>query len=462
MNKVKVILLSVIALCTVNNNAKSYQGLAISKPFNTISNKLNMVLDNVKQNIYDNTSVKSLSTNCNSTINGIKNTVNDLKTQIFSNKNDNVNNLKNDLKGKTITFDSNSNKITQNKITEQNQIVEKKTELTPYKKLTKKEERQATKLIKSWVDNYLKKKNIKLFIANTKEKLEEYTNELNKKHSYNMAILNKMLIDSALCDILKNNSQYKEILSNNINYNILISLFALNADENKEVLNDITAELDKYNFDLKVFSKIVSLYNETNKKINEKLKEEKNKKQELAINNNNSFSIIGNKDKKDFKISDEKYLPKIKTKLSTLKDEDKNALLDDFSDVLEGNDNIKINNQSVDQYFKLNNSLSADQKLYDIIFSLVKIEMFSQTISLFNPFSSSISLMSTIFQTLPNNNSSKQFMAIQTTSYTSMFTCFNNFFDFGGLGFGYSFGNIFNFIPSFGFGTVFINSLLRL
>ena len=407
MNK-KLIVLSIIALCVVNNNAKSYQGLEISKPFNNISNKSNVILDNVKQ-----TSVQLSQFNNN-------NAVNDL--------------------------------------------VEKKMELKSSHKFTKHEKRQATKLIKNWVDNYLEKKNIKLFIANTKEKLDKYTKELNNKHPYNMAILNKMLIDSTLCDILKNAPQYENILRDKINYNILISLFALNAYKNKEVLKDITEELDKHNFNLQVFPTIVSIYNEANKKINEKLKEEKNtnKKQELKINNSNSFSIAGNEKEKykfdDLKINKEQHLPKIKNKLSTLKDEDKNALLDDFSDVLESNDNIKINNQSVDQYFKLNNSLSTDQKLYDIIYSLVKIEMFSQIISLFNPFSSSISLVSAILtpiSTLTYNI--KPIVTISTQSYNSTPYYFGKYFGFGG--FGYSFGSMFNtFMPRFGFKTLFINS----
>lgn len=473
MNKITLFLSSVIALCSINNDAKSYQGLEISRPFNTISNKFNTVIDSVKQSINDNMSIKSLSTNDNSIINGVKNTVNDLKTQVFSNNS--INNLKKNLQGKTITCYTSDNKvsnansfsITPNKSKEQNTLVEKKTELTSSKKLSKQEERQAIKIMKNLVNDYLEKKNIKLFVANTKEKLDKYTKELEKKHSYNMAILDKMLINSALADVAKDKPKYQEVLRNNLSYNFIVSLFALNADTNKDVFNYLAENLSKNNIKLSSLDwKYASdLYYETKDKINEKLKntEESKSKNKLTIENNNSFSIIGNKKEKrkfdDLKISNEQYLPKIKTKLSTLKDEDKSALLDDFSDVLNGNDDIKINNKSVDQYFKSSNSLNTDQKLYDIMYSLVSVGMFSQVMSLFNPFSSSISLMSTVLTSvITSSSNSKPIVTISTTSCAST-AYFGNYFGFGNFGFGYSFGSMFNsFMPSFGFGTMFTSS----
>lgn len=464
MNK-KSIVLSIIALCIVNNNAKSYQGLEISKPFKTISNKLNMVIDNVKQSINDNMSAKSLSTNDNSIINGIKNTVNNLKAQLSSNNS--INNLKKNLQGKAVTYYTSSNETNNNKISNVNSFsitqnkLKEKTELSLKKKFNKQETKQAIKIMKNIVNDYLKEKNIKLFVANTKEKLEEYTKELNKKHSYNMAVLDKMLIDSALAEVSKDKPKYQEVLRNDLSYKFIISLFALSADTNKDVFNYLAENLNKNNIDLSSldWKYAVDLYYATLDKINEKLKnaeQNKNKnKSKLTIENNNSFSIIGSKKEENnttkfdnLKISHEEYFPKIKTKLSTLSDEDKNDLLDDFSDVLNGNDNIKINNQSVDQYFKSNNNLNTDQKLYDIMYALVNVGMFSQTISLFNPFSSSISLMNTIFTTaFTSQVSNKQVVTISTTPFASM--CFSNYFGFGS--FGYSFGNVFNnFMSSFG------------
>lgn len=475
MSKIKLIALTLLT-ASAFDNVNAFQDLEISKPFNFIKNsvnKLNIVNkpssnNNIKQNIDDNMSVKSLSTAANSIVNGVKNTVNDLKVQLSVK--DSINNLKNNLKGDTVTFNANKIKTSINKVENQNSF-----SINPIKKekkenFTKQEKKKATKLIKNWVDNYLSKKNIKLFIANTDKKLKKYNEELKKPHSYNMFVLDKMLIDSALTGILKDNPHYQSLLRSNINYNILISLFALNANESKGVFYDIAKELDKHNFNLNTFTKIVDLYKKADIKINDEIKDKvKKEKQEkaqtkpvivdktLVKDNVNSFSIIGNKKK----LNNEEYLPKLKTKLSSLNNDEKNALLDDLSEALAGGDddfpnNFNINDKPVGQYLQSlsdcyaiqsSNNLSTDQKLFNIIVSLVKVDMLSYTINLLNPFSSGISLMSMMFQSEPTINSNSTSIVMFSKSYTSVKSYFRQTFD-----------SMFSVIPSIG--TLFTSSFL--
>jgi hypothetical protein len=140
-------------------------------------------------------------------------------------------------------------------------------------------EKQAIRLMEQWVDDYLlKNNNAQLFVAKNKQQLDKYEAELKKPHDYNMVVLDRMLINNVLRDISKNTPEYQQILSSNLNYNIILSLFALNANNNKRIFNDIAKELDKHGFNLQNWNKILDIYNKADLKISEKLKQENTNK----------------------------------------------------------------------------------------------------------------------------------------------------------------------------------------
>ncbi|MBR1944248.1 MAG: hypothetical protein IJ848_02120 [Alphaproteobacteria bacterium] len=268
-------------------------------------------------------------------------------------------------------------------------------------------EKQAIRLMEQWVDDYLlKNNNAQLFVAKNKQQLDKYEAELKKPHDYNMVVLDRMLINNVLRDISKNTPEYQQILSSNLNYNIILSLFALNANNNKRIFNDIAKELDKHGFNLQNWNKILDIYNKADLKISEKLKQE-NTNKKLEISTPNSFSIIGNKSKTEQKTNSWDNLkidkPLLREKIDSLNNNDKKNLLEDFSDQLKNNeidlpDDFKVKNKSITQYLK-SKHMSVEQQLIDIIGALMQYNILSQMMSLLNPFSPSISLMSTMFNT---------------------------------------------------------------